>query len=193
MQVIEKIIDERLGFSIPVHHCDRSFKDKLTFQFYDSVRGSHTVLCDTDDKIESYIKENNVLCTIGEYPVYFTMSRDAVRLYESKIIDYISTRPSSSEPKLCVVATSMNNIFLDVEFKRNYRVGTNLYDLLLDGAELINSDGCFVLNSVYSNLEVVYNIKDVKRVNKLIVKHQILNSSKSEINLQNNNSVLNII
>lgn len=60
--------------------------------------------------------------------MYFTMSRDAVRLYESKIIDYISTRPSSSEPKLCVVATSMNNIFLDVEFKRNYRVSTNLYD-----------------------------------------------------------------
>ena len=107
------------------------------------------------------------------------MSRDAVRLYESKIIDYISIRPSSSKPKLCVVAISTNNLFLDVEFKRNYRVGTNLYDLLLDRAELINSDGCFVLNSVYSTLEVIYNIKDVNRVNKLIVKRQILNNSKS--------------
>lgn len=173
MQVIEKIIDERLGFPMPVRHCQRDYKGKLIFQFYDSVRGSHKVICDTCDKIESYIKENNVLCTIGEYPVYFTMSRDAVHLYESEIIDYISTRPSSSKPKLCVVAISTNNLFLDVEFKRNYRVSTNLYDL-------VNSDGCFVLNSVYSTLEVVYNIKDVKRVNKLIVKRQILNSSKSK-------------
>lgn len=180
MQVIEKIIDERLGFPMPVRHCQRDYKGKLIFQFYDSIRGSHKVICDTCDKIESYIKENNVLCTIGEYPVYFTMSRDAVRLYESEIINYISTRPSSSKPKLCVVAISTDNLFLDVEFKRNYRVGTNLYDLLLDGAELINSDGYFVLNSVYSTLEVIYNIKDVNRVNKLIVKRQILNSSKSK-------------
>lgn len=92
------------------------------------------------------------------------MSRDAVHLYESKIIDYISTRPSSSKPKLCVVAMSTDNVFLDVEFKKNYRVGTNLYDLLLDGAKLVDSDGCFVLNSVFSTLEVVYNIKNVNRV-----------------------------
>lgn len=179
MQVIEKIIDERLGFPMLVHHCNRCFSGKLTFQFYDSIRGSHTVISDTCDKIESYIKENNVLCTIGEYPVYFTMSRDAVHLYESKVINYISTRPSSSKSKLCVVAMSTNDLFLDVEFKKNYRVGTNLYDLLLDGAELINSDGVFVLNSVYSTLEVIYNIKDVNRVNKLIIKRKILNSSRS--------------
>lgn len=179
MQVIEKIIDERLGFPMLVHHCNRCFSGKLTFQFYDSIRGSHTVINDTCDKIESYIKENNVLCTIGGYPVYFTMSRDAVHLYESKVINYISTRPSSSKSKLCVVAMSTNDLFLDVEFKKNYRVGTNLYDLLLDGAELINSDGVFVLNSVYSTLEVIYNIKDVNRVNKLIIKRKILNSSKS--------------
>lgn len=179
MQVIEKIIDERLGFPMLVHHCNRCFSGKLTFQFYDSIRGSHTVLCGTSTEIESYINENNVLCTIGEYPVYFTMSRDAVYLYESKVINYISTRPSSSKSKLCVVAMSTNDLFLDVEFKKNYRVGTNLYDLLLDGAELINSDGVFVLNSVYSTLEVIYNIKDVNRVNKLIIKRKILNSSKS--------------
>lgn len=55
MQVIEKIIDERLGFPMLVHHCNRCFSGKLTFQFYDSIRGSHTVISDNCDKIESYI------------------------------------------------------------------------------------------------------------------------------------------
>lgn len=182
MQVIEKIIDDRLRFCTPVHHCQRDYKGKLIFHFYDSIRGSHKVICDTCDKIESYIKENNVLCTIGEYPVYFTMSRDAVRLYESEIIDYIYTRPISSKPKLCVTTMS-NNILLEVELKKNFRVATNIYDLILDGGELVNSDGVFILSSVFSTLESVYKVKDIKRVNKLIVKRQILKSSKSKSNL----------
>lgn len=41
MQVIEKIIDERLGFPMPVRHCQRDYKGKLIFQFYDSIRGSY--------------------------------------------------------------------------------------------------------------------------------------------------------
>lgn len=182
MQVIEKIIDDRLRFCTPVHHCQRDYKGKLIFHFYDSIRGSHKVICDTCDKIESYIKENNVLCTIGEYPVYFTMSRDAVHLYESEIIDYIYTRPISSKPKLCVTTMS-NNILLEVELKKNFRVATNIYDLILDGGELVNSDGVFILSSVFSTLESVYKVKDIKRVNKLIVKRQILKSSKSKSNL----------
>lgn len=182
MQVIEKIIDDRLGFRTLVHHCQRDYKGKLIFQFYDSIRGSHTTISDTCDKIESYIKENNVLCTIGEYPVYFTMSEDAVRLYESEIIDYIYTRPISSKPKLCVTTIS-NHILLEVELKKNFRVATNIYDLILDGGELVNSDGVFILSSVFSTLESVYKVKDIKRVNKLIVKRQILKSSKSKSNL----------
>lgn len=182
MQVIEKIIDDRLGFPTPIHHCQRDYKGKLIFHFYDSIRGSHKVICDTCDKIESYIKENNVLCTIGEYPVYFTMSEDAVRLYESEIIDYIYTRPISSKPKLCVTTMS-NNILLEVKLKKNFRVATNIYDLILDGGELVNSDGVFILSSVFSTLESVYKVKDIKRVNKLIVKRQILKSSKSKSNL----------
>lgn len=182
MQVIEKIIDDRLGFCTPVHHCQRDYKGKLIFHFYDSIRGSHKVICDTCDKIESYIKENNVICTIGEYPVYFTMSEDAVRLHESKIIDYIYTRPISSKPKLCVTTMS-NNILLEVELEKNFRVATNIYDLILDGGKLVNSDGVFILSSVFSTLESVYKVKDIKRVNKLIVKRQILNNSKSKSNL----------
>ena len=182
MQVIEKIIDDRLGFCTPVYHCQRDYKGKLIFHFYDSIRGSHKVICDTCDKIESYIKENNVLCTIGEYPVYFTMSVDAVRLYESKIIDYIYTRPISSKPKLCITTMS-NNILLEVEYGKSFRVATNIYDLILDGGELVNSDGVFILSSVFSTLESVYKVKDIKRVNKLIVKHKILKSSKSKSNL----------
>ena len=183
MQVIEKIIDERLGFPMPVRHCQRDYKGKLIFQFYDRIRGSHKVICDTCDKIESYIKENNVFCTIGEYPVYFTMSEDAVRLYESEIIDYIYTRPSSSKPKLCVTAISDDSLLLDVEYGKSFRVATNIYDLILDGGELVNSDGVFILSSVFSTLESVYKVKDIKRVNKLIVKRQILNNSKPKSNL----------
>lgn len=183
MQVIEKIIDDRLRFCTPVHHCQREYKGKLIFHFYDSIRGSHKVICDTCDKIESYIKENNVLCTIGEYPVYFTMSEDAVRLYESEVIDYIYTRPSSSKPKFCVTAMSEDNILLDVEYGKSFRVATNIYDLILDGEELVNSNGVFILSSVFSTLESVYKVKDIKRVNKLIVKCQILNNSKSKSNL----------
>lgn len=187
MQVIEKIIDTRLGsFAVPIQRCPKEFNGNLNFHIYDSIRGSCFVISGDYEKIASYIEQNNVLCTIGNYPIYFTMSRDAVRLYESQVIDYITTRPSSSKPKLCVVAMSSNNLFIDVEFSKSYRVGTNVYDLLLDSAELVGSSGDFVLNSVYSTLEVIYNIKNINRVNKLIVKHQILNKCKSDFDLLNN-------
>lgn len=133
MQVIEKIIDTRLGtFALPIQRYHKKFNGELNFYIYDSIRGSHFVISGDCEKIASYIKKNDVLCTIGDYPIYFTMSSDAVHLYEKGVIDYIATRPSSSKPKLCVVAISTDNLFIDVEFSKSYRVGTNVYDLLLD-------------------------------------------------------------
>lgn len=182
MQVIESIFSAPAGKPLPIHRCPRDYRGLVHFLIYDSVSGSRKLLIDTCDKIESYIKENNVFCTIGEYPVYFTMSEDAVRLYESEVIDYIYTRPISSKPKLCVTTMS-NNILLEVELKKSFRVATNIYDLILNGGELVNSDGVFILSSVFSTLESVYKVKDIKRVNKLIVKRQILKNSKSKSNL----------
>lgn len=40
LQVIEKIVDDRLGLGLPIHHYTQDFKGELSFQFYDSVRSS---------------------------------------------------------------------------------------------------------------------------------------------------------
>lgn len=160
MQVIEKIVDDRLGLGLPIHHCTQDFKDELSFQFYDSVRGSHTVICCNCSKIKSYIMENDILCTIGDYGYYFTMSRDAVRLYEKGIITYRTTRASSSKPNLSIVALSENNILAEEELSRFNRVSTNIYDIILSNKGVVSPDGSLVLNSLYSTLEMVFDVDD---------------------------------
>lgn len=138
MQVIEKIVDDRLGLGLPSHHCTQDFKGKLSFQFYDSVRGSHTVICGNCSKIKSYIMENDILYTIGDYGYYFTMSRDAVRLHEKGIITYKTTRASSSKPNLSIVALSEDNILAEEELSRFNRVSTNIYDIILNNKGVVH-------------------------------------------------------
>lgn len=178
MQVIEKIVDDRLGLGLPIHHCTQDFKGELSFQFYDSVMGSHTVICGNCSKIESYITENDILCTIGDYGYYFTMSRDAVRLHEKGIITYRTTRASSSKPNLSIVALSENNILAEEELSRFNRVSTNIYDIILSNKGVVSQDGSLILNSLYSTLEIVFDVDDYDYLNKLIIKHRILNQHK---------------
>lgn len=178
MQVIEKIVDDRLGLGLPIHHCTQDFKGELSFQFYDSVRGSHTVICGNCSKIESYITENDILCTIGDYGYYFTMSMDAVRLHEKGIITYRTTRASSSKPNLSIVALSENNILAEEELSRFNMVSTNIYDIILSNKGVVSQDGSLILNSLYSTLEIVFDVDDYDYLNKLIIKHRILNQHK---------------
>ena len=103
-------------------------------------------------KIESYITENDILCTIGDYGYYFTMSMDAVRLHEKGIITYRTTRASSSKPNLSIVALSENNILAEGELSRFNRVSTNIYDIILSNKGVVSQDGSLILNSLYSTL-----------------------------------------
>ena len=106
------------------------------------------------------------------------MSRDAVRLHEKGIITYRTTRASSSKPNLSIVALSENNILAEEELSRFNRVSTNIYDIILNNKGVVSQDGSLILNSLYSTLEIVFDVEDYDYLNKLITKHHILNQHK---------------
>lgn len=106
-----------------------------------------------------------LLCTIGDYGYYFTMFRDAVRLHEKGIITYRTTRASSSKPNLSIVALSENNILAEEELSRFNRVSTNIYDIILSNKGVVSQDGSLILNSLYSTLEIVFDVGDYDYLN----------------------------
>lgn len=171
MFVIEEIID---NWNHRARTCKIMFSSEYTFKFYDSITNRHTIISGDFAKIARYINENNVLCTIKGKNDYYTMSKEAVKLYSSEIVNYLGVRASTSKPKFCITAISSDNLFVDVEFNQSYHVGTNVYDLLIDGVATIDSEGIYTLNSLFSTLELTYDIKDKDYLTKLITKRKIL-------------------
>lgn len=52
------------------------------------------------------------------------------------------------------------------------------YDIILSNKGVVSQDGSLILNSLYSTLEIVFDVDDYDYLNKLIIKHHILNQHK---------------